>query len=105
MSLVAALAALRDQAYLKETVKRIRDDCAEMYSALKRIPHLQVYASAANFFLVRLDGIDAEPLKAHLAAHGMHVRSRPDMPQHIRITSLRPEENRRLLGVLSDYVK
>jgi histidinol-phosphate aminotransferase len=104
MSLVAALAALRDRDYLKETVESIRTDCAEMYAALKRLPHTKVYPSDANFFLVRLDGIDAARLKAHLAAHSMHVRSRPDMPQHIRITSLRPEENRRLLGVLGDYL-
>ncbi|HEX8141385.1 MAG TPA: histidinol-phosphate transaminase [Pyrinomonadaceae bacterium] len=105
MSLVAALAALRDQAYLKEIVGRIRSDCAELYSALNSMPHMEVYPSTANFFLVRLDGVvDAARLKAHLAAHGMHVRSRPDMPEHIRITSLRPEENRRLLGVLGDYL-
>lgn len=104
MSLVAALAALRDQDYLKETVARIRTDCAELHNALERVPHLKVYPSDANFFLVRLDGIDAEHLKAHLAARHMHVRSRPDMPQHIRITSLRPEENRRLLTALTDYL-
>jgi histidinol-phosphate aminotransferase len=105
MSLVAALAALRDQHYLKETVARIQTDCAELNSALKQVPHTRVYPSDANFFLVRLDGIDAARLKAHLAARGMHVRSRPDMPSHIRITSLRPEDNRRLLAALTDYVE
>jgi histidinol-phosphate aminotransferase len=105
MSLVAARAALRDQAYLRETVARIRDDCAELYAALESIPHTEVHDSAANFFLVQLDGLDAQRLKTHLAARGMHVRSRPDMPRHVRITSLRPEENRRLISVLSDYVQ
>jgi histidinol-phosphate aminotransferase len=103
MSVAAAVAALGDQDYLRETLARIRADCIELYSSLKAIPRAKVYESAANFFLVRLEGIDAAHLKAHLAAHAMHVRSRPDMPQHIRITSLRPEENRRLLDVLTDY--
>lgn len=103
MSLVAALAALRDQDYLRETVARILEDSGQFYSSLKRIHGTEVYKSAANFFLVRLDSPDAEQLKRHLAAHGMHVRTRPDMPRHIRVTSLRPEENRRLLGVLTDW--
>ncbi len=103
MSLVAAREALRDQAYLKEIVARIGDDCRELYSMLKRIPHAEVYPSAANFFLVRFDSVDALRLKDYLAARGMHVRTRPDMPEYLRITSLRPEENRRLLGALADY--
>lgn len=102
MSLVAALAALRDQNYLQETVARILDDCARFYTALERIPGLKVYESAANFFLVRLDGFDPARLKERLAARAMHVRSRPDMPRHVRITSLRPEENARLLDVLGE---
>jgi histidinol-phosphate aminotransferase len=105
MSLVAALAALRDQDYLRETVARILDDCAEFYAALNSIPCIKAYESAANFFLVRLDGLDAQRLKDHLAARAMHVRARPDMPRHIRLTSLRPEENRRLISVLGEYVQ
>jgi histidinol-phosphate aminotransferase len=104
MSLVAAKAALDDQEYLREVVARIRLDCAELYSALDRLPRAEVYPGDANFFLVRLRGMDAQRLKAHLAARRMQVRSRPDMPEHVRITSLRPEENRRLLGVLGDYL-
>ncbi|HVG31771.1 MAG TPA: histidinol-phosphate transaminase [Pyrinomonadaceae bacterium] len=104
MSLVAARAALSDQEYLKATVARILDDCREFYSLLKQIPHAEVYESAANFFLVRFDRIDTARLKDYLAARGMHVRSRPDMPQHLRITSLRPDENLRLVRVLTDYI-
>ncbi|HEV2912210.1 MAG TPA: histidinol-phosphate transaminase [Pyrinomonadaceae bacterium] len=104
MSLIAARAALRDQDYLREVVARIRQDCAELYTALDRLPHLEVSPSAANFFLVRLKGVDAQLLKDHLQARRIRVRSRPDMPEHIRITSLRPEENRLLLGELHDYL-
>jgi len=104
MSLVAARAALGDQEYLKETVARILDDCREFYSLLKQIPHAEVYKSDANFFLLRFDRIDAGRLKDYLAARGMHVRSRPDMPEHLRLTSLRPEENLRLVRVMTDYM-
>lgn len=104
MSLVAARAALGDQEYLKKTVARILDDCREFYTLLRQIPHAEVYESAANFFLVRFDRIDGARLKDYLAARGMHVRSRPDMPEHLRITSLRPDENLRLVRVLTDYI-
>jgi len=85
---------------LWETVARILDDCARFYAALKQVPGVKVYESAANFFLVRLDALDPVRLKERLAARAMHVRSRPDMPRHIRVTSLRPEENERLLEAL-----
>jgi histidinol-phosphate aminotransferase len=104
MSLVAALAALRDQDYLKETVARIRTDCREFYSLLKRLPHTEVYESDANFFLVRRERASAAGLKDYLAAGGLHVRSRPDMPQYLRITSLLREENQRLVRVMTDYM-
>lgn len=104
MSLVAAHAALRDQQYLKETVARILDDCREFYSLLKQLPHTEVYESAANFFLLRFDRIDAARLKDYLARRGMYVRSRPDMPEHLRITSLRKDENLRLVRALGDYM-
>lgn len=102
LSLVAAQAALEDQIYLEETIERIHEDCREFHSSLNSVPDFYAYESAANFFLVRLERSDASLLKNHLASHGIHVRSRPDMPRHIRVTSLRPEENRRLSRALND---
>ena len=101
MALVAAEAALADQAYLKQVAARILADCEALGAGLSRIPGFQVYPSAANFFLVRLHGIDTKRLKAHLATHRIQVRSRPDMPDCVRVTSLTPEENAYLLDVVS----
>jgi histidinol-phosphate/aromatic aminotransferase/cobyric acid decarboxylase-like protein len=105
MSLVAARAALCDQDYLRETVARIHDDCEEFYAALKALPRVEVYQSDANFFLVRLGVNNPQRLRDYLGARGLRVRSRPDMPQHIRITSLRPEDNHRLIATLNDYLQ
>ncbi len=102
LSLVAAQAALEDQVYLEEIIARIRQDCREFHSSLNCVPDFYAYESAANFFLVRLELSDASLLKNHLASRGIHVRSRPDMPRHIRVTSLRPEDNRRLIHALND---
>jgi len=103
LSLVAAAAALADQTYVKETLTRIRDDCRRFESSLAAVAYLHVYPSAANFFLVELQGIDAAALKSHLASRKIQVRSRPDMPNHLRITSLLPEQNEFLIDVLAAY--
>jgi histidinol-phosphate aminotransferase len=100
MSLVAAQAALADQGYLVRIVGQIRADCAQFCSRLQEVPCFQPHPSAANFFLVRLREAQAETLKARLAEQGIRVRSRPDMPRHLRITCLRPEENQRLWSAL-----
>jgi histidinol-phosphate aminotransferase len=103
LSLVAAQAALLDQEYLKQIVARIKKDCAEFHAGLSQIPFLHVHPSAANFFLVRMDGVEASLVKQHLSDQRLVVRSRPDMPFHIRLTSLRPSENERLLAALESF--
>lgn len=103
LSLAAAEAALEDQDYLTEVVARIREDCRRFYSELRQIPFFRVHPTAANFFLIRLVGIEPERLKQHLAAHSIKVRSRPDMPAFIRITSMLPHENEHLLNVLREF--
>ncbi len=103
LSLIAAAAALADQDYVRETRARIRDDCRRFESSLGSVAYLSVYPSAANFFLVELHGFDASRLKEHLASHNIQVRSRPDMPSHLRITSLLPQQNDYLIDVLAAY--
>jgi histidinol-phosphate aminotransferase len=103
LSLVAAQAALLDQEYLEQIVARIKTDCAEFQDALSLIPFLHVHPSAANFFLVRLQGVEPALVKRHLSDQRLLVRSRPDMPLHIRVTSLRPSENERLLAALESF--
>src|ERR1043165_6577434 len=103
LSLAAAEAALEDQDYLNEVVARIRDDCRRFYSELCKFPFFRVHETAANFFLIRLVDIEPERLKQHLAANRIRVRSRPDMPRHIRVTSMLPHENKYLLNVLREF--
>jgi histidinol-phosphate aminotransferase len=103
LSLVAAQAALLDQEYLARVVARIKADCEEFQAGLSRIPFLHVYPSAANFFLVRLEGVSPSSVKQQLAERRIEVRSRADMPLHIRLTSLRPSENQRLLDALESF--
>lgn len=103
MSLAAASAALSDQPYLAQTVARIRDDCRDFHASLSAVPFIHAHPTDANFFLTRVaDGL-APRLTRHLADRRLIVRTRPDMPDHLRITSLLPHDNLRLLQALADF--
>lgn len=101
MALVAARAALADQVYLQEVVARIHADCRAFQAAIVRVPHFVPRPGKANFFLVRLDGIDPARVNAHLTSHGVRVRTRPDMPEYVRVTSMTPDLNNRFVDILS----
>ena len=101
MSLVAAEAAIEDQAYLKEVVAKIRADMAAFGKLLGPVPGLAPQPSDANFYLVESDRMDAAALAEQLAAQGIRVRTRDDMPRHFRVTSLLPEQNARLVEALA----
>jgi len=103
LSLVAAQAALLDQEYLAQVVARIKADCEDFQAGLSRIPFLHVHPSAANFFPVRLEGVSPSSVKQQLSERRIQVRSRADMPLHLRLTSLRPSENQRLLDALESF--
>ncbi len=101
MALVAARAALADQAWLKEIVARIHADCRAFQAAIAGLPSFVPRPGEANFFLVRMEGIDPTRVHAHLASHRVRVRARPDMPEYIRVTAMTPELNNRFVDILS----
>jgi len=101
MGLVAARAALADQAYLQQIIARIADDCQALYAGLSALPWLKVYPSEANFFLLRFAGIAAEALRAGLEQEGIVARWRGDMPDCLRVTAQQTAANDHLLSVLA----
>jgi histidinol-phosphate aminotransferase len=105
MALVAAQAALEDEDYLRQITLQIREDCERFYSDLQRTDSIEVYPSDANFFLLRLKTQDPVQLKQYLADRHIYVRSRPDMPDFIRVTSLTKAENHHFLNALNTYVE
>ncbi len=102
LSLAAAQAALADQGYLQEVIAQIRRDCQMLYEGLNERPWLRAYPSAANFFWVRCKEIGPERLRAGLAKRRIRVRWRPDAPDFVRLTSLRPPDNEYLLAALDE---
>jgi histidinol-phosphate aminotransferase len=101
LALTAAEAALGDQAYLREVVTRIRNDLGHFQAGLGRLAHVRAYPSDANFVLAELVGTTWQSLEPRLAARGIVVRRRADMPEHIRVTCMTPEANEVLLQALA----
>jgi histidinol-phosphate aminotransferase len=97
LALVAAEAALADQAYLRDVVARIRGDVAALGRALGEVPFVRTAPTDANFLLLELSGKGYDDLAPALAARRLAVRRRPDMPSHLRVTSMTPEANRLLI--------
>ena len=69
-------------------------------TSLDAVPGIERSPSDANFFLLKLRGLEAACVRQALSRESLVVRHREDMPKHIRVTSMLPDENRRLVGAL-----
>ncbi len=103
MSLAAAQAALEDQTYLRNILRIIKNDCGEFYAELTKFENFKVHPTDANFFLIEVSKDKITGLVDYLSRQNITVRTRPDMPNHIRVTSLLPEENQFLLETLKNF--
>ena len=70
----AAIAAVKDVEYNRETVSRIVADRETLAAQLREIPGVKPLPSATNFLLVRLPVADAGPVVRKLAQNGVFVR-------------------------------
>ena len=94
---------LTDESGLADRVGRITEERARVERALRQIPGLEAYPSAANFVLFRHRTMPAAALHAALLEHGVLVRdvsSWPDAGESLRATIGSPAENDRLLEAL-----
>jgi len=96
----AAIAALKDEGFLKETVRLVADELEFIGAALKDLG-IEYYNSHANFLLIRV-GKSADDVFADLLKLGVIVRSMTSYgyPDSIRVNVGLHEENVRLLEAL-----
>jgi len=101
LSIVAAVAALEDYAWMQQQVSKIRATRTRLSVALRAFGYL-VYDSHTNFVLARKSGISQEPIYQGLKAHGILVRyfSAPELVDCLRITVGTDEEIDQLLSAL-----
>jgi histidinol-phosphate aminotransferase len=101
---VAAVAAFADTAHVEAT----RKNNAEGFEYLNReftALGFKVLPTQANFICVRV-GARAKDLVSFLEQNGMIVRGLTSfgMPEHIRITVGKPEENELLVSLVKKWV-
>ena len=93
-------AVLEDDSYIGPLVAGIIRERDSLYEEMKKIPGLTVYPSAANFILFRSPR--AKGIFSGLLDAGILIRdvSSRDLPNALRVTVGRPDENRAFLEAM-----
>ena len=102
LAIVAAAASFEDEAYFRATCQRVVDSRQQLAQDLRALG-FEMPPSYANFLFVRHPRWDAAELAAALREQGVIVRhfKQPRIDQYLRITVGAPEQNARLLEVLT----
>jgi len=100
----AAIAALNDWGYIKKTRRLIEKERERLLSALRILPGVETFHSAANFILIRLTSYDAFMLCDRLEEQGLLVREGSSFPgldnRYIQIAVRTGRENKRLIRAI-----
>ncbi len=101
----AGIAAIADGAHLARAIRLVKKERKFLYDRIRKTNSLAPLASDANFFLVRLDGIDSTEFRDTLLKKtGVLVRDCSTFtgmgPQHVRIAVKTRKENLVLLKAL-----
>ncbi len=105
----AAIAALGDREYEKETLARNEVERDYMFDAISGTGWLSPYPSSANFLLVKILGIKpgSSELTERLARLGLIVRDCSNFPglgdRFIRVAILSRPQNRKFIKVLQSF--
>ncbi len=103
--LVAAQAALKDEAYLKMVLSNNKKEKNFFYDGLKKLS-VEYVPTEGNFILMRL-GPGSESISKRLFEEKILVRwmSAYGLPDYVRVTIGRPEENMRFIETLSRLLR
>jgi threonine-phosphate decarboxylase len=106
---VAAIAAFQDTAYRRQSLSLIQKERTWLESALRAIPGIRVFPSAANFLLLELPPSMTAGRAAHrLRRTGILIRDCSNVAglnkRTIRIAVRRRRDNQRLCRALEDIL-
>jgi histidinol-phosphate aminotransferase len=106
ISIVLATEAIRDQAYLRNTVAKIREQRARLTAELRSLG-FAVRESQSNFVWATLNTKSTQPIYRQLKQAGILVRyfDKPGLQNGLRITVGLPEENGELIEALKRIMK
>lgn len=104
MAQAAGVAALAEDAYVSECLTRVAQAKERLVSGLRDLG-LQPVPSAPHFFLVPVD--DAAAFRRALMKRRVQVRDCTSfgLPAYVRIATLRPEQNERLLQAVREVLR
>ncbi len=104
-AMMAGIAALQDQAYIKEMRAKNEVERTRVTDAIKKLGY-EVVPSHTNFILVKF-GAAVAAVNAHLVKHGLIVREvgAYGLAEYLRISIGTTEENGLLIDALNSYAK
>lgn len=105
VAIAAAAAAMRDQAYFKQNVAKVKAERARMSEQLRALG-FEVAPSHSNFVLAKCKDGDAAGVYEKLAGRNIYVRhfAYPRLDDKLRITIGTAEQNDKLLSALKEIV-
>lgn len=108
----AAVAALLDKNFIRDTRQYITTERESLRNALNEIPGLMAYKSAANFVFVFMDsriGLNSTEIRDHLAKEGVLVRDCSTFHglgnRYLRIAVKRREQNIIIIEKMKEILK
>lgn len=106
VAIAAATAAIRDQAYFRENIEKIKVQRKRLTQELRALG-FEVRDSHANFVLARCPNGDAADLHDALAERGIYVRyfRLPHLEDKLRITVGTEAQNDALVGALKELLR
>lgn len=101
MAQAAGLAAIGDDAYLRQTMDNLHSANLEFRAQLKSVG-AELVSSSVHYFLMKVG--NGAACRSELLKERIQVRDcfSFDLPAHVRIATKRPEENARLIAVLTE---
>jgi L-threonine-O-3-phosphate decarboxylase len=107
LACAALVACAGDRATPSRVAERVAAARDELAAALRRLPGVRVWPSAANFLLLAVPSGPAA--RSGLAERGIAVRPADTFPglgpDHLRVAVRSPEDNRRLVAALDEVLR
>jgi len=105
VSIAAATAAIKDQDYFKNNVKKVKNERTRLTEELRKLG-LVAWDSQANFVLAQCEGPGASEIYEKLAQRNIYVRyfDQPGVADKLRITVGTKEQNDKLISAVKEII-
>ena len=99
------IAALQDKKYYDNLTKTIIQVKKDFIAEINKIEGVKAFNSAANFIMIRFDGIDVQALKDYIQSKGILVRLWTEGSRlSMRITVGPQKDMDKVLGLIKEFV-